>query len=88
MGREARSAVTMSTIGGGADDDLYERVAAILEDARSRVARTVNTAMVHAYWLIGREIVEVEQQGRERARTVRASCGLSQYGSRPGSEPA
>jgi DUF1016 N-terminal domain len=23
--------------------------------------------MVHAYWLIGREIVEVEQQGKERA---------------------
>jgi predicted nuclease of restriction endonuclease-like (RecB) superfamily len=46
---------------------LYERVAGILESARSRVARTVNTAMVHAYWLIGREIVEVEQQGKERA---------------------
>ena len=23
--------------------------------------------MVHAYWLIGREVVEVEQQGKERA---------------------
>jgi hypothetical protein len=23
--------------------------------------------MVHAYWLIGREIVEIEQQGKERA---------------------
>jgi len=30
-------------------------------EARSRVARTVNTAMLHAYWLVGREIVEVEQ---------------------------
>ncbi len=46
---------------------LYERVAAILDEARGRVARTVNTAMVHAYWLIGREIVEVEQKGNERA---------------------
>jgi hypothetical protein len=49
------------------DDHLYERVTAILDEARSRVARTVNTAMVHAYWFIGREIVEVSQQGAERA---------------------
>jgi hypothetical protein len=35
--------------------------------ARAHVARTVNTAMVHAYWLIGQEIVEVEQEGRKRA---------------------
>jgi len=50
-----------------ASDALYERIAAILDDARSRVARTVNTAMVSAYWLIGREIVEVEQGGKARA---------------------
>ncbi|TMQ24972.1 MAG: DUF1016 domain-containing protein [Deltaproteobacteria bacterium] len=49
------------------DDQLYERVAQILEQARSQVARTVNTAMVQAYWLIGREIVEVEQAGERRA---------------------
>lgn len=48
-------------------DHLYERIAAILDEARSRVARTINTAMVQSYWLIGREIVEVEQQGAERA---------------------
>ena len=39
-------------------EDLYQRVAAILEVARSQEARTANTAMVHAYWLVGREIVE------------------------------
>ena len=49
------------------EEHLYGRIAAILDDARSRIARTVNTAMVHAYWLIGREIVEVEQGGKERA---------------------
>lgn len=49
------------------EEHLYRRVAVILDEARSRVARTVNTAMVHAYWLIGREIVLVEQQGKERA---------------------
>lgn len=49
------------------DDRLYQRVAEILEQARGQVARTVNTAMVQAYWLIGREIVEVEQAGEQRA---------------------
>jgi predicted nuclease of restriction endonuclease-like (RecB) superfamily len=49
------------------EDQLYQRVAEILEQARGQVARTVNTAMVQSYWLIGREIVEVEQAGEQRA---------------------
>lgn len=57
----------MNDLASTPEEKLYERVAAILDEARSRVARTVNTAMVHAYWLIGREIVEVEQGGKERA---------------------
>lgn len=52
------------------EDNLYRRVAEILDAARTQVARTVNTAMVHAYWHVGREIVEVEQRGEDRA-----SCG-------------
>lgn len=51
----------------GTSDGLFDRVAQILEEARAQVARTVNTAMVAAYWLIGREIVDVEQAGKERA---------------------
>jgi hypothetical protein len=39
------------------DEQLYDRVAQILEQARGQVARTINTAMVQAYWLVGREIV-------------------------------
>ncbi len=58
---------SMSELGSPPEERLFERIAAILDAARSRVARTVNTAMVHAYWLVGREIVEVEQQGAERA---------------------
>ena len=57
----------MAEIALSAEARLYERIAAILDDARSRVARSVNTAMVHAYWHVGREIVEVEQSGKERA---------------------
>jgi predicted nuclease of restriction endonuclease-like (RecB) superfamily len=46
---------------------LFQRVAKIIEAARGHVAHTVNSAMVHAYWRIGREIVEVEQRGEHRA---------------------
>ena len=47
--------------------EIYARVRAILADARSAAARTVNAEMVRAYWRIGREIVEGEQRGRARA---------------------
>ena len=46
---------------------LFGRIVGILEEARTHVARTVNSAMVVAYWLIGREIVEEEQKGQKRA---------------------
>jgi predicted nuclease of restriction endonuclease-like (RecB) superfamily len=62
-----RPTPAMSHLAPAPEERLYERIATILDEARGRVARTVNTAMVHAYWLIGREIVEVEQQGKERA---------------------
>jgi predicted nuclease of restriction endonuclease-like (RecB) superfamily len=47
---------------------IYERIRAILESARTTVARTVNTTQVVANWLIGREIVEEEQRGAARAK--------------------
>ncbi len=48
-------------------EPLYGRIHAILMAARTSVARSVNTEMVRAYWLIGREIVEEEQAGQSRA---------------------
>ena len=48
-------------------DSLYERIRAILAEARLNVTRTVNSEMVRAYWLVGREIVEEEQSGQVRA---------------------
>jgi hypothetical protein len=57
----------MNELADPKEEGLYQRVTDILSDARSRVVRTVNTEMVNAYWRIGREIVEVEQQGQERA---------------------
>ncbi len=46
---------------------LFSRVAAILDKARTNIVRTVNSRMVIAYWLIGREIIEEEQHGSARA---------------------
>ena len=48
-------------------DALFDRVASILDQARKNVVRAVNTNMVLAYWLIGREIVEEIQRGKGRA---------------------
>ena len=58
---------SMATLNTTRERALYERIAAILDETRGRVARTVNTAMVNAYWHIGREIVQVEQAGSDRA---------------------
>jgi hypothetical protein len=53
------------------DDPSYAAVLAgvsqLLETARHAAARSVNVIMTTAYWEVGRQIVEQEQQGRERA---------------------
>lgn len=46
---------------------LFDRVVAILEQSLASVVRAVNSNMVLAYWLIGREIVLELQGGQERA---------------------
>ena len=46
---------------------LFDRVAEIIDQARSNVVRALNNNMVLAYWLIGREIVRDLQGGKERA---------------------
>ncbi len=40
----------------------------ILEQARSKARSVVNSAMVEAYWLMGRRIVEEEQKGESQAK--------------------
>jgi hypothetical protein len=47
---------------------LFARVVDLIHASRQHVARSVNTTMVQAYWLIGPDIVEVEQHGTARAR--------------------
>ncbi len=60
----AKASPAVSPVTGG---ELFERVATILDEARARVVRVVNTEMVLAYWQIGREIVEHLQRGDVRA---------------------
>ena len=57
----------MSTSITTSEKALFERVAEIIEASRAQVSRSINTTTVHAYWFIGREIVEVQQEGKERA---------------------
>ena len=47
--------------------EFYQSIADIIAQARRQSYRAVNSAMVEAYWQIGRMIVEEEQQGKERA---------------------
>lgn len=46
---------------------LYRAVRAVLDQARASAYRTVNVAMVRAYWQVGWLIVEHEQGGHKRA---------------------
>ena len=46
---------------------LFDRIANILVEARTRVVREINKAQVLIYWEIGREIVVFEQKGMVRA---------------------
>jgi predicted nuclease of restriction endonuclease-like (RecB) superfamily len=65
--RSAPARRAQATLRAGAFTSVYQRIQAILEQARAQVVRTVNTEMVRAYWLIGREIFEEEQRGQARA---------------------
>lgn len=52
--------------------DMYERIADIIEQSRKRVVSTVNFEMIQCYHAIGKEIIEEEQQGAERAEYGKA----------------
>ncbi len=48
--------------------NFIQDVRTILQEARRMTARTVNSAMITAYWLIGKRIVVEEQQGNDTAQ--------------------
>jgi len=62
------------------EDSLFERVASLIEQARKRVATTVNIAEVYTKYNIGRYIVEYEQHGEYRAKYGKQVLkGLSEH---------
>ena len=57
--------VTIKT--SGEYDQLLQNVGETLEQGRRQAVYAVNSAMVQTYWEIGRQIVEYEQHGNEKA---------------------
>lgn len=48
-------------------NDLFEKISALIEESRKKVAKAVNIAEVYTKYEIGRYIVENEQEGKYRA---------------------
>jgi hypothetical protein len=53
-------------------NELYEKIALIIEQSRQKAATAINLTMVYTYYEIGRYIVEDEQQGEQRAEYGKA----------------
>ena len=56
------------------ENNFIFEVKSILVHARQKAYTAVNTAMVEAYWLVGKRIVEEEQNGNERAEYGKKSA--------------
>lgn len=67
MSAKSSKAPTPSDNSVRADPGLLSAVRQIWEGSRAQAARSVNTALVQANWLIGRQIVEAQQAGQARA---------------------
>lgn len=49
------------------DKDFLQEIRHIVDIARQKAYSAINSAMLEAYWQIGKRIVEQEQQGKDRA---------------------
>jgi len=49
------------------ESSLFSDVLQILQTARQKAYSAINTAMVEAYWLMGKRIVDEAQKGAKRA---------------------
>lgn len=59
-------------------ESLYSRATNYIDNARNNIKCSINTEMIMTYWMIGRDIVEEEQHGQERAEYGKALLkGLS-----------
>ena len=48
-------------------ESLWQAARGVIQSARAQAHRAINSAMLSAYWELGRLIVEEEQHGKERA---------------------
>jgi predicted nuclease of restriction endonuclease-like (RecB) superfamily len=48
-------------------NQLYHKISNHIDNAKKGIQRSIDTQMVKAYWLMGRDIVEEEQKGKTRA---------------------
>ncbi len=48
-------------------DNLYIKISKYIDNARQTIQYSIDSEMVNTYWLIGKEIVEEEQNGDNRA---------------------
>ncbi len=62
-----KSSRDLQFTGGGDYDTLLRSIGHTLRNGRLSTARAVSHGMVQTYWEIGRQIVEFEQGGKERA---------------------
>ena len=49
------------------NNNIYQNIFELLQQARKNVNRVINSAMVNTYFEIGRMIVVEEQEGKKRA---------------------
>lgn len=47
--------------------DFIQEIKQIIKQARQKAYAAINSAMVEAYWQMGKRIVKQEQQGKNRA---------------------
>lgn len=49
-------------------DELFQKVTKHIDSAHNNIIRSIDSEMVQAYWHIGHDIVEEEQNGQQRAQ--------------------
>ncbi len=49
------------------NDIFYQSIRQIILDSKQKVAKTINFAIIETYWLVGKHIIEEEQEGKHRA---------------------
>lgn len=49
-------------------EKLFNKISRLIDDARQNIHRSVDSEMVRTYWLIGHDIVEVDQRGEIKAK--------------------